>query len=193
MPPNPRHRRGLPILIIFFSNFMSDFLPPARLSGMNELRRWQIPGSVYHVAFTTRRRAPILTGDHADLISREILHLESIGGCYLLAWCVMPDHVHMLIHPPEGRISDVVKRVKGRTGKKLRKFHPDLDSFWERRFGDRRLRSHEEEYDHSTYIENNPVKEGLCENPADWVWSSAYVREHGTERFSLNDTGSPGL
>jgi len=29
------------------------------------------------------------------------------------------------------------------------------------------------------YIENNPVKAGLCSKPSDWPFSSAWFREHG--------------
>jgi len=150
---------------------------------MVKLRRWEIPGCVYHVSFPTRWRRKLLSGIIADYIAVEILKLDSLDDCHLLAWCIMPEHVHLLIQPPDGKISKVVKRVEGRSGKKFSPYFPDMDKFWEARYWDLRLRSFKQIETECLYIENNPIRRGLCERPEDWRWSSAHIRHFGRVFF----------
>jgi len=153
---------------------------------MVRLRRMEIPGCVYHVIFSPRHHLPILKGKIADLIASEIINLGKMTDCILVAWCIMPDHVHILFQPPDGQFSRMVKQVKGRTGKALKPGFPALDRFWDRRYFDYRLRSRDAIYDEASYIENNPLRAGLCGKPEDWKWSSAFVREYGENKY-MND------
>jgi REP element-mobilizing transposase RayT len=176
------------IFFYFSPFFMSVFAHRTRSVYVVKLRRWEFPGNMYHVTFTARHKSPILNGSHADYIAAEILALDEIDGCIVAAWCIMPEHVHMLVFPPDGKISSIVKRVKGRTGKRLKKYHPELDRFWDQRYCDRRLRAEDQVDTTIEYIENNPVRRGLCAEASQWRWSSAYVREHGNDCFEIIET-----
>ena len=163
---------------------MSVFNPQTRCTSMTKVKRWEIPGCIYHVVFKTHLNRAFLSGNTADYLASEILSLEKIPDCIILAWVVMPDHVHILIYPPDGNISKVMKRIKGRSGIVLKRGYPEFSKIWVPGYWDRRLRSEKEIVKHQEYIENNPVKAGLCSRPENWQWSSAYVRVNDGHRFT---------
>jgi type I restriction enzyme R subunit/putative DNA methylase len=96
----------------------------------------------------------------------------------LLAWCVMPNHVHVLIEPymALGRIVQSWKSFTGRWGMR---HNEELglglpgQRFWMREYWDRYVRDDAHLVAVRCYIEANPVKAGLCQRPEDWPWSSA--------------------
>ena len=51
--------------------------------------------------------------------------------------------------------------------------------FWMEEYFDRYVRNADHFRNTVNYIENNPVKAGLCSKPSDWPFSSAWFREHG--------------
>jgi putative transposase len=93
----------------------------------------------------------------------------------LLAWCVMPNHIHVLIVPlGENRMGDIVRTWKMQATKRLgggRVFAAD--------YFDRYMRNSKQMETTLLYIEYNPVKAGLCLYPEQWRWSSASKKSEG--------------
>jgi len=92
----------------------------------------------------------------------------------LREWCVMPNHVHVVVNlfkgfPP----GDVVKSWKTFTAREANLLLGRTGRFWAREYHDRRIRNSEHLKRATAYIRNNPVKAGLRERPEDWPWSSA--------------------
>src|SRR5260370_5234464 len=89
------------------------------------------------------------------------------------AWCLMPNHVHLILTPSDGdglrralarvhrRYAGVVNAVRRRTG-----------HFWQGRFGAVAM-----DEDHLAaafrYVSLNPVRARLAARAHDWRWSSA--------------------
>jgi putative transposase len=93
----------------------------------------------------------------------------------LHAWVIMSNHVHALLEP-HGPLQEVTRAVKntssrqanlilGRTGQ----------PFWQAESFDHWIRNGKEFDRIARYIEENPVKAGLIEQPEQWPWSSASV------------------
>ena len=89
----------------------------------------------------------------------------------LLAWSIMPNHVHVLIHAKE-ELAKIVQSWKSYTGKWALKHNrlfnlgipSDLKSFWQPEYWDRFIRN-EEHFDRTVqYILENPEKAGLEKN-----------------------------
>lgn len=96
----------------------------------------------------------------------------------LLAWCVMPNHVHILIKQKQGfPLAEIVRSWKVFTAREANLILGRTGTFWMRDYHDRRIRDEAHLNRAIVYIENNPVKAGLCERPEDWTWSSAAGRE----------------
>ena len=91
----------------------------------------------------------------------------------LREWCVMPNHVHVLVKQLEGfPLGEIVKSWKVFTAREANAILGRAGQFWMREYHDRRIRDEKHMNRAIMYIRNNPVKAGLCERPEDWPWSS---------------------
>jgi REP element-mobilizing transposase RayT len=97
-------------------------------------------------------------------------------GFYELgSWVVMPNHVRALICPV-GDLSKIVSGIKVTSANLTKEANRLLNrtgAFWSRDYFDRCARNSAEERRIMSYIENNPVKAGLCRDASAWVYSSA--------------------
>ena len=106
--------------------------------------------------------------------------LRGDGDRYrLLAWCIMPNHVHVMI-APGAPLAKIVQSWKSYTGRWALAHNDELGlgvpghRLWKREFWDRYIRNQEHFVNALNYIHNNPVKAHLCQHPRGWPWSSAY-------------------
>ncbi|HLA81858.1 MAG TPA: transposase [Thermoleophilia bacterium] len=137
------------------------------------LRRVHVPGAVYFVTATTRHREPILVGDRAGAVVEAFERLRGESRAHVLAFVVMPDHIHALLIPlAEGHIGDPMKFFKRVAGNQIRR-SGHAGRAWEARFYDRVIRDRAELDAAVEYIDTNPVQAGLCEEPTAWPWSTA--------------------
>ncbi|HZR20989.1 MAG TPA: transposase [Verrucomicrobiae bacterium] len=96
----------------------------------------------------------------------------------LKAWCLMPNHVHVLVEVTTVPMSEFVKSWKAHTAREAnRLLQRQGTSFWADDYWDTYMRDSDHEQRVAHYIENNPVKAGLARLPADWQWSSARFRD----------------
>ena len=113
----------------------------------------------------------------ASIIEQTFLKFD--GDRYkLLSWCIMPNHVHVLIeaHAPLAKIVQSWKSYTGRwAGQHKDKYNipTPKNGFWQREYWDRFIRTKKHYQNVIDYIHKNPVSAGLCEKEADWPWSSA--------------------
>lgn len=110
----------------------------------------------------------------AVLVENALLHFD--GQRYrLLAWCIMPNHVHTLIETmPKYSLSQILHTWKSFTALQANRSLVRTGIFWAREYYDRFIRNDRHFTDVLNYIEQNPVKAGLVKNAADWKFSSAY-------------------
>jgi REP element-mobilizing transposase RayT len=109
----------------------------------------------------------------AQLVHNALLHFE--GQRYLLvAWCVMPNHVHVIFGPLAGHTpSQILQSWKGFTARRGNQLLNKSGAFWERESFDHLIRSESGLEWFANYVNSNPVKAGLCRNARDWPYSSA--------------------
>jgi len=96
----------------------------------------------------------------------------------LIAWCIMPNHVHVLIEPLI-ELGKIVQSWKSFTGRWVMKHNAELElgvpgkSLWMREYWDRYIRNEEHLRTVIEYIHQNPVNARLCQFCESWRWSSA--------------------
>jgi REP element-mobilizing transposase RayT len=92
----------------------------------------------------------------------------------LLAWVVMPNHVHAVARPlPGWTLSDVLKSWKGYTAREANKLMARTGTtFWQAEAYDHLVRDDEDLHRCCYYTTMNPVNAGLCATPESWPWSS---------------------
>jgi type I restriction enzyme R subunit/putative DNA methylase len=104
----------------------------------------------------------------------------------LFAWCIMPNHVHVLMET-KAALSKIVQSWKSFTGRWAMAKNAELglgipgETLWMREYWDRYIRDREHFDSVLRYIELNPVAAGLCKQPSDWPWSSAHAGNSGQE------------
>ncbi len=124
--------------------------------------------------------------DVARIVAKAI-HELSAQNYDLLAYCVMPNHVHLVLELAESSsnlesrapfaaypLSRVLKRIKGRTAREANQLLHRQGSFWHHGSYDHVVRDGRELERIIWYVINNPVKAGLAQ---DWkAWPFTYVR-----------------
>ena len=96
---------------------------------------------------------------------------------HLHAWCVMPNHVHVLVTPlGHHTLSSIIHSWKSHTANRANKRLGRRGAVWMQEYFDRAVRDERHLIAAVEYIENNPVQAGLCEHATDWEWSSARAR-----------------
>lgn len=95
----------------------------------------------------------------------------------LIAWIIMPNHVHVMIEQMEGhRLGDIVHSWKKFTANRINKRRGTTEAVWAEDYFDRYIRDADHYERVVAYIENNPVKAGLVGKPQDWEFSSFLIR-----------------
>jgi REP element-mobilizing transposase RayT len=99
----------------------------------------------------------------------------------LRSWCLMPNHVHVLVSVMDVPMAKFVKSWKGYTAFRCKRLLGlRRENFWADDYWDTYVRDAEHESRAIHYIESNPVKAGLTPEAKGWSWSSARFRdEHG--------------
>jgi REP element-mobilizing transposase RayT len=98
---------------------------------------------------------------------------ETLQLYRLSAYVVMSNHVHILIWP-RALLPEITKAIKGFTAREANRILCRTgEKFWQDESFDHAVRNEDRFYGVVRYIERNPVKAGLVENPQEWPWSSA--------------------
>src|SRR5262249_55613866 len=112
----------------------------------------------------------------ADLTENALLHFDG-QRYHLLAWCVMPNHVHVLVEMKDGfPLPQILHSWKSFTSSEANKILGRAGDFWQREYHDRFIRDDDHYRNTVAYIENNPVKAGLVKAAEDWRHSSVRRR-----------------
>lgn len=140
-----------------------------------------------HLDHNSKEKCYLSSPNIAKMIAQK-LH-EYDGSYYdLQAFCIMPNHVHLLIdtsiqlsnkaeicldEEPEKYIQlhQIMKKIKGGTAYEANKFLKRTGQFWQKDSYDRLIRDEKEWCNTVDYILNNPVKAKLVTNWEDWEYS----------------------
>lgn len=113
----------------------------------------------------------------AHIVEQALLHFD--GERYrILAWCVMPNHVHIVVQQMEGwPLAQIVHSWKSFTANRINRVLGRSGAVWLREYFDRYMRDDDHLMTTIFYVENNPVDAGLVERAELWPWSSARYRK----------------
>ena len=85
-----------------------------------------------HIVWVTKYRYHVLKGDVQRRCRELIIQICDTEGIEILKGAISKDHVHMHIeYAPKKNISDIVKKLKGKTSRVLQMEYPRLkDRYW---------------------------------------------------------------
>lgn len=144
--------------------------PPG--SPLNVQRREELLNTGYGACFLAD---PVV----AALVEEALLYFD--GQRYrLLAWVIMPNHVHVLIETQESHpLYRIVHSWKSYTAVMANRLLGREGPFWFREYFDRFVRNERHLTNVIRYIHDNPVKAGLVFEAREWCFSSARLYEEG--------------
>ena len=89
-----------------------------------------------HLVWVTKYRYKVLTGDIQKRCRELLIQICDSEDVHILSGVVSSDHVHMHIeYPPSLSISQLVKRLKGRSSRLLQKEYTELERrYWGKHF-----------------------------------------------------------
>lgn len=147
--------------------------------------RSKVPGAFYFFTLVTfNRRKLFLEPPNCELFMQSLDYVKENHPFDLFAYCICPDHIHMIWKLPENDI-DFSTRLRLAKSFFSRHLEDELKysknpsrsrkgelAVWQRRFWEHIIRDEKDLTNHLEYIHFNPVKHGLTNSPRGWVYSS---------------------
>jgi len=135
---------------------------------------------------------------YRDIVLESIQHCQDFRGLLLHCWCIMSNHLHLIVSARNKDLSDILRDFKKFTSKQIIKTiseskqesrrewmlqifseHGEKNSrnknyqFWRQDNQPQELYSSSFVFQKLNYIHNNPVKAGIVEKPEHYLYSSA--------------------
>lgn len=95
-------------------------------------------------------------------------------GCKIYAFCLMTNHVHLIVDPGKDveNLALLMKRVSGRQTRYVNKIEGRRGTLWEGRYKSSPIKANEYLLACCRYVELNPVRAKIVDDPAKHIWSS---------------------
>lgn len=126
-------------------------------------------GRVYLLTAVLQGREALLQ-DFAlgRLLVAELRDAQENGLAHSLAWVVMPDHLHWLVQLERTSLDELMRRIKGRSARRINQRLSRTGPLWQQGFHDRALRQEEDLRAVARYVIANPVRAGLVKRVAEY-------------------------
>jgi REP element-mobilizing transposase RayT len=135
--------------------------------------REEVEGGVYHV-YARGNDKRLIYRDDADRRMYLNMLRATVRQCRsrLLAYCLMNNHVHLLLETPEANLGKGIQRMHGLYAREFNTRHGRSGHLFQGRYGAVRIKTDERLWTVAVYVAMNPVKAGFCAKPDEWPWSS---------------------
>lgn len=139
---------------------------------MPRKKRQDEAGARHHVWARGNNREDIF-GDDADrqvflVILRGVIE---VYGWRLHGYCLMRNHIHLVIETPLPNLGDGMRRLNGTYGTFFNRRYERSGHVFKRPFGSERITDEAHFAIAIEYVAKNPVTAGLCARPEEWRWS----------------------
>lgn len=153
---------------------------------MARLARIVIPGVAHHVTQRGNRRLPVFfSDDDRELYLALLAEAARASGTACLAWCLMDNHVHLILVPER---EDGLRATLGEAHRRYTR-HVNFREGWRGHLFQGRFASYPMDDAHLMaavrYVELNPVAARMVARAEDWPWSSA--RSHLAGKRAADD------
>ena len=133
----------------------------------------------HHVVHRGHDKKPVFRGigDRTRYV-KDLRAGKKRFGCRLFAFCLMSNHVHLVVDPgtEAENLSELMKWVSGNHAMRVNRTSGRRGSLWEGRYYSSIVVEDSYLLACCRYVELNPVRAGLVENPGEFYWSSYRMR-----------------
>ena len=140
---------------------------------MSRALRVEFPGACYHVMARGVARQDVFRDDaDRQRFLAGVGEAVAGGGLEVLAFCLMANHIHLLVRTPRGGLARVMRHVNGDYATAFNRRHRRVGHLWQGRY--KALLVGDAEYlaECSRYIHLNPDRAKLTRPAERWRWSS---------------------
>jgi putative transposase len=145
---------------------------PTRGHAALRIGRHSLPGYYYFITVSCVKRERLLEYEAAMAASRTLWELHRCSHLHLLAWVVMPDHLHTILRlDSTDTLATSVARLHSCVAIAANRAQNRIDRFWQGAYYDRMIRDAQQLDNTLNYLIQNPVKAGLvshCGNYPFW-------------------------
>ncbi|MEH7886710.1 transposase [Bacillus sp. JJ1609] len=135
-------------------------------------RNWY-PGAVYHITDRGNRQMSIFIDDKDRLKYMDLLEdTRTYFPFTLHAYCLMTNHLHLLLETINHHPQDIMKMLNSRYGIYFNYRHDLVGHVFQGRYKSAMVDSPEYFLNASRYIHLNPVEGDIVQDPARYKWSS---------------------
>ena len=142
---------------------------------MARLRRIVVAGAAYHVMNQINRRKHYLKNPK---MKKKFIELIKIAcrkyKCEIWDFCIMDNHVHLVIHPLENVLSRVCQWLFSQFARAYNAFTGGVGRVWRGRFKSRVITTQQYQFNLTGYIGYNPVRAGLAAFPGEYKYCGLY-------------------
>lgn len=132
-----------------------------------------VSGALYHIFSRGSNRQAIFSfdSDRQDFLMclGRVVRQHDLR---CLAYCLMPNHYHLLIETPGAILSSAMKTLNGRYSRRFNGRYGRDSHLFKNRFGAVHQEAEAQLLFTLRYIVRNPVESALCARPDEWPWSS---------------------
>jgi REP element-mobilizing transposase RayT len=141
------------------------------------------PGTVGLLTICTQSRRSVFSEDGPCHTLVSVLGSLHGDRWQILAYVIMPDHVHVVVANRKSSLVEFVRLAKGRSSASIRKEH-GISALWQTSFHDHLLRETEDLGHVIEYMLNNPVRARLTSSWAEYRWSGSFRWPNLADGFS---------
>ena len=141
---------------------------------MSNIRRFYEENAAYFITTVTKNRVEIFNNSkNCKILLVTLEYFKLILDYRLYGFCIMPDHLHVIIHPfGKHSFSYIMKMLKGSLANKLNKINNTKGKIWQKGFYDECVRNNFELVKKLEYMHNNPVKANYVTSAEEYPYSS---------------------
>jgi putative transposase len=141
---------------------------------MGSLKRLNLENYLSFITTKTINNYPFFTNPiNAEIVVSTIYFGRKNNWFDLLAFVVMPDHLHLIIASKQKNISQSMHSIKSFSSKEINKINKRNGQVWQPSFRDFTIYTNELLFEKITYIHDNPVRKGLVSEATRYIFSSA--------------------
>lgn len=151
-------------------------------------KRIVLDKAVYHITVRGNQKQKTFL-EEADFLNylKILKHYKKKYSFKLYAYCLMPNHVHLVLEIKNGKdLSKIMQGINLTYTIYFNKKYQKVGHLWQGRYKSRIIQKDKYLLDCIEYVELNPVRSKLVENPFDYPWSS-WRERFGKENKNLID------
>jgi REP-associated tyrosine transposase len=149
---------------------------------MPRLGRVVLPNYPHHIVQRGHNRQVVFAAEQDFKYYLEtLLEWRSIYEVRIYAWCLMTNHIHLIVEPPEdvARLGQLMKRLAGRQTRYVNRLEGRSGTLWESRYKSSPIQTDQYLLACIRYVELNPVRAHMVKFTAEYPWSSYQARMNG--------------